>query len=692
MFERHYETQYDNLSTGTTGGASAKTVYYYTSKRRVRKQVQKVCPCCNGTGNRPVSPHMVLKKKQEPTVRYITTTEMYNMSLNKFKQGYNIKKRLGGGYYIAQFKHNDRYHVLAKVQSTELGYEIIHKYIRPYAYKVHDTGGNFQYYKFRDYEEDFYYDRNFNFQFQTKGFSEYLGFDGLYWVKTKNGATLKRFPNGYPIVAGDYQIRAIENPGEKQLWEKYGMLIAKQDGKIGIINKTDNGKVIVPFLFSDYDFSIDHETQLFKLVDGNSSIFHYFTFDGKEILAKPTLHKTCPNGDEIYEFTRDIRVPDGNGGYSSQVRKVYELKATNSKQGLAPYYSYCGCYDKNGVAKVLKFNSTDTLYADVYGKIIDQSKLDILQEGLRESTMSDDEVELLAAFEQNKGSSYISFIETKEINGKRMFASKSYKDGAFVFDEMVLLYPGSLRAFALRENGKYAIFQVERDYGYNILKPSYKAVDPGAVNDDAVPVQAKNGKWGLFQLSGRKSQCKEIVSCTYDRFESFSYNRENENVLAVFQGDKVVWLKTNTLNKPGGNRYVSHRFIEAKTEFEAHIRWLKKSRELRASTVLSIFDQTNIEQDKALLAYHRNGPLHLFDLGEEQQTLWHEDYPTETFRIPSGITGLVFQGEKERVTGIQKYLDVYVEMSYKNGTKKMVRATFVKKGGKYEAFEFKEVK
>ena len=87
-------------------------------------------------------------------------------------------------------------------------------------------------------------------------------------------------------------------------------------------------------------------------------------------------------------------------------------------------------------------------------------------------------------------------------------------------------------------------------------------------------IQDKNGKWGLFQLSGQKSKFKEILACNYDRFESFAYRKKKKAYMLFF---RVLWLKTNTLNKPGGNRYVSHRFVEERTEFADHTRWLQTS-------------------------------------------------------------------------------------------------------------------
>ena len=68
--------------------------------------------------------------------------------------------------------------------------------------------------------------------------------------------------------------------------------------------------------------------------------------------------------------------------------------------------------------------------------------------------------------------------------------------------------------------------------------------------------------------------------------------KKNESLYAFF---RVLWLKTNTLNKPGGNRYVSHRFVEERTEFADNTRWLQTSPELRAITVLKLFDQSDID-------------------------------------------------------------------------------------------------
>ncbi len=677
VYEREYVTEYDNLSIGTTSGWNARDVYHYTSKRNVRKTVQKKCSCCNGSGNRPKRQRRAAPRRQEPKVRYVTPSEMHQLSLHKFKQGYEKVTNLGGGYYYARFKHRPRKGVLAKVHSDKQGYELILKGLERFQ-TVYDQDGNFMFYCFVEERGYFYYDINVNFQFSTWMPSANLGFNNLFWVETEKGAKLMRAPSKRLFFEGDFQIRKPEFE-EKALWQKHGLLLAKSNDAMGVIN--GEGKFVVPPLFDK--IKIDHPAKVFEMLDEKTSIYHYFNFDGSEILVQPTLFKTCDNGDEIYEFTRNVYLEGTDEKSKIQKRKVYELKAKASTQGLPPYYQYCSCYNEDGIAKVVKFNSKDTILADVNGKLIDQEEFARIKSRAEDFPLPDEKTNLVLhrLIEDNE------YIKVKSINGKNKYACRDYKKGAFVFDEIILLYPNSFRAFAANENGRYRIFQSDKDFGYNKVKSTYQAVDLGAVSRDIVPVQDKKGKWGAVFLSGDKKEFRQVLAPKYDRLEYLGFGGKNNDIYAAWDNGKVEWFDFYVWNKRE-TKLLPYKKIEEQTEFNDHIRWMNKSKQLRAFTLHTLFKYYDVDPKRDLVNYSKDGFVHLLDIGDDQQMLWCDDYRGEVFHVSKDIASIKLTRQSRRVEGIQEYIDLYLNLKYKDGQIKKAKAIYLKDEWSYRVHQF----
>ncbi|MEM9823678.1 MAG: hypothetical protein AAF985_21510, partial [Bacteroidota bacterium] len=336
-------------------------------------------------------------------------------------------------------------------------------------------------------------------------------------------------------------------------------------------------------------------------------------------------------------------------------------------------------------AKVVKFNSQDTILADVYGKLVDQEVFATIKRQATEILLPGDEKITLRLIEE----AYRKEIKVKTVNGKNKFAYEDYKNGAYVFDEIVPLYPNSLRGFVAKEEESYRIFYQDKDFGYNKVKPTYHGVDLDAVSRKFVPVQNKKGQWGAVFLSGERKELKQAISPKYDRFENFDFENRYSSVYALFVGQTIKWIKTDVWNKRETKKK-AYKFIEAQTKYSDHIRWLKKSKRLRAKTVETLFQHFGVDRKKEVLHYQKSGPVHLLDLGDEQQMLWHDDYLGESFAVPKSIVSIELTQQVRRVEGIQEYLDLHLAITDKDGQRKNAKAIYLKEKKGYKVHRFEE--